>query len=713
MVSEEITLQNVRNRVLNISLVVSSFACFPALLGSIARVRDIGWQPVMTWQVLVALMLWCLTIWRHVIPFQTRTLLLLCSLFFLGVIVFWSFGLIGGAIWFFCSTNVLASILFGSRWGWITSGATVLAMSATSFAIINGYIEYPFDMNAFAASPSTLLSTVLTAALFLSALTVCLGTFHMSLIEIIKRSNTQATKLATEVEERKNAETKTRESENRFRKIIENITDVYFETDFVGTIVYCSPSCVDLSGYTQKELIGKNATMLYKDPQDRQLLLDAIQQKGVARNLELVFKKKNGESYDVSFNANLFLDENKNPVGMHGTIREITTMKRIKEQMERAKKMEAIGLMAGGVAHDLNNILSGVVSYPDLLLLKVPEDSELRAPLETIRESGKRAALVVADLLTVAKSSASTRESCDLHSLIMEYLNSPEHAKTRELYPQITYRQNFLPTNPTLNCSPVHIKKCIMNLLNNAAEAIPADGTILLSTSNYSADDTFSVAHNVRRGEYVVLSILDTGAGISDHDLEHIFEPFYSRKIMGRSGTGLGLAIVWNTVKEHGGTILIESNPAGTRFDLYFPSLTQSKGLPLHQDDPETTLQGKDEHILIVDDEVNLREIAVSILTEHGYHAVAVSSGEKAIDYLLENSVHLVVLDMLMDPGMDGRTTYEKILTLSANQKAIVASGFSESLDVKAMFKLGVGGFISKPYSVEQLCQAVRKELDR
>ncbi len=513
------------------------------------------------------------------------------------------------------------------------------------------------------------------------------------------------------VEDRQNVEQAKEESEERFRRILENITDVYFETSLDGSVFYCSPSCLEFSGYSQKELIGKNSGILYNDPNDRKLLLTPLQKKGKVRNLELLFLKKNGDLYDVSLSAELAFDKEGNPSKIKGTIRDVTSINKAKEQLQRSKKMEVIGLMAGGVAHDLNNILSGIIGYPELLLQTLPEDSDLRKPIEAIHESGQRAATVVADLLTVARGAASVREAHNLNALIEEYLHSPECKNLRVLHPTITCHSQFNATHPTIFCSSVHVKKCLMNLVINAAEAMADNGSVTVSTHNKSVDDAISLKHGIKAGEYVVLSVRDTGPGISDIDLTHIFEPFYTKKTMGRSGTGLGLAVVWNTMEDHDGKVLVESNNKGTDFHLYFPlSLDEECVQP--EDDKTVAVTNNTAHILVVDDEPQLRDIASQMLQSFGYTVDSVSSGELAVEFVKEGPVDLIVLDMLMEPGMNGCQTYEEILKLYPNQKAIVASGFSESDDVKATLKRGAGGFIKKPYSMAKLGQVVEEALN-
>lgn len=380
-------------------------------------------------------------------------------------------------------------------------------------------------------------------------------------------------------------------------------------------------------------------------------------------------------------------------------------------QLRKSQKMEAIGTLAGGVAHDLNNILSGVVSYPELLLMDVPEGSPLRQPLLTIQESGQKAAAIVQDLLTLARRGVSVTEVMSLNLLIDQYLNSPENHKILEYHPGVKIVTDLQANIFNILGSPVHLSKTIMNLVSNAAEAMPSGGAIHITTENQYIDHAIKGYDTVEEGDYVKLTVSDSGVGISPGDIDRVFEPFYTKKTMGRSGTGLGMAVVWGTVKDLNGYIDVQSELGeGTAFSLYFP-ITRKK---LPEEKPEILTDkymGKGESILIVDDVKRQREIASSILNKLGYSVLSVPSGEEAVMYLQENSADLLVLDMIMNPGIDGLETYKKILKFHPGQKAIIASGFSESEQVKEAQKIGAGSYLKKPYSFEKIGLAVKAEL--
>lgn len=382
-------------------------------------------------------------------------------------------------------------------------------------------------------------------------------------------------------------------------------------------------------------------------------------------------------------------------------------------RLQRAQKMEAIGLMAGGIAHDLNNILSAIVGYPDLLLLQLAPDSQLRKPIKAIKGAGERAATVVADLLTVARGVASARTPADLNGLVKEYLDSPEFLQLQSSYPTVVFNTDLGNGVPVIECSPVHVLKCIMNLAVNGAEALTTSGTVSISTMAFRPDKRWKRQQGLDTPLFALLTISDDGTGISASDIDHIFEPFYTKKEMGkRSGSGLGLSVVWNTMKEHGGTVLVESSRKGTSFSLYFPAsekqIIDSEAVSLLQN-----ARGTGEVILIVDDEPQQCELAVKMVEHLGYVAFCAGSGEEAVAYLKKNDADLLLLDMLMEPGISGRETFQRIKQFKPGQRAIIVSGFSENEDVQATIEMGAGGFVKKPYSLTILAKAIHGELGR
>jgi len=312
----------------------------------------------------------------------------------------------------------------------------------------------------------------------------------------------------------------------------------------------------------------------------------------------------------------------------------------------------------------------------------------------------------------VARGAAITKEPLNLNDLVSDYFHSPEFKKLKQFHPAVTFKTNLDSDLLNVNGSPVHIRKAIMNLVSNASEAIEDSGRVTLSTLNRYIDKPLRGYDNVNIGEYVFVSVSDDGSGVSPDDLERIFEPFYTKKVMGRSGTGLGLAVVWNVVQDHKGYIDVATDENGTRFELYFP-ITRKK---ISGKDLAVTIKdlaGDGETILVVDDVESQRHISCKILDTLGYRTKAVSSGEEAVEYLEDNSVDLLLLDMIMNPGINGRQTYERVIRIHPNQKAIIISGFTETDDVKGAQKLGAGTYLKKPVTLEKIGLAVKQELGK
>ncbi len=529
-------------------------------------------------------------------------------------------------------------------------------------------------------------------------------------------------KLITEIKERKEADKALKESEEKYRELANSLPQIVFETDIKGKITFSNRNTAELFGYSGKDIeAGMHINTILpslkndKSPQINQKILEGNTLDGV----ECIAKRKDGSTFPVSVHSNPVKKENM-VIGIRGIIIDLSHQKKAEEEqkklesrLQRAQKMEALGTLAGGVAHDLNNILSGIVGYPDLILMQLPEDSPLRKPILTMQGSGNKAAAIVQDLLTLTRRGVLVEEIVNLNDIVTQYLYSPEYKKMMSFHDYVRVETEL--DNELLNItgSPVHLMKTVMNIVTNAVEAISKEGRVLISTKNIYLDSPLKGYDEVDKGDYAVLSISDNGSGISAPDLERIFEPFFTKKVMGKSGTGLGMTVVWGTVKDHKGYIDVKSTEGeGSTFVLYFP-ITRSGKKRVEVPEEELTLMSGKESVLIVDDVKEQREIAEAMLSQIGYSVTTVSSGEEAIEYLKNNSADLLILDMIMDPGMDGLETYKKILEINPDQKAIIASGYSETERVRETQILGAGIYLKKPYTYKALGRAVRAELDR
>jgi len=501
---------------------------------------------------------------------------------------------------------------------------------------------------------------------------------------------------------------------NHFQIILGKISEGVLEVTSGGRIVYANATALSIIEVPVERLLGSHFIDLFADD-NRHRISELMKPSGDKSQIAT-------EEFPLHLNGHQvtlqFLPIDEYAATSLVILNDITKRlqaeeekKKLEGQLQRAQKMEAIGTLAGGVAHDLNNILGGLVSYPELLLLQLPEDSPLRKPIQTIQKSGEKAAAVVQDLLTLARRGVVVTEVVNLNDAIADYLKSPEHEKLQTYHPGVHIETHLKKDTLNILGSSTHLSLTVMNLVSNAAEAMPEGGKLTLSTENRYIDRPISGHDDVKEGDYVVLTISDTGTGIPPGDMEKIFEPFYTKKKMGRSGTGLGMAVVWGTVRDHNGYIDLQSTEGkGTTFTLYFP-VTREK-LPEDKSSlPIESYRGNGESILIVDDVEEQRDTASGMLKELGYSVVSVSSGEEAVEYLKTNKVDLLLLDMIMDPGMDGLDTYKKILEIHPGQKAIIASGFSETDCVTEVQSLGAGAYIRKPFFLEKIGLAVNEEL--
>ncbi len=482
-------------------------------------------------------------------------------------------------------------------------------------------------------------------------------------------------------------------------------------------IIEANSQFLQMFGYTRAELFQGIRLDNIFSPTSREIAWKFIAQE-ITGSFELSGMKKDRTEFFVEIKSRPITYLNK-PRRVC-VIRDISERVKAEEEklglqkkLAKANKLSALGLMAGSVAHDLNNILSGIVSYPDLLLTQMSETDKYYAQIKKIQEAGKRAAAVVSDLVTIARNGASPKTIENLNEIILDHLNSLEHLERLADFPNTIIQTSLHKNLYNTSCSSQHLHKILLNLIGNSLEVVEGQGIIQITTENCKFTHPLATSKKEPKNhDYVKLTVSDNGPGIKPEDIEYIFDPFYTTKVMGKSGTGLGLSIVWNIIQDHKGWVEIKDNKPGAVFEIYLPA-THEVISPLNDEGSIDSLQGDGETILLIDDQQEQNELMEKVLHKMGYTPYSVLSGEEGIAFLKKQQVDLVLLDMMMGDGLNGRQTFERILKINSHQKAIVISGYAKSDEITKIRKLGVTEFIEKPVTIAKIGLAVKKSLSQ
>ncbi len=521
-----------------------------------------------------------------------------------------------------------------------------------------------------------------------------------------------------DITELKRAEELLKRSERRYRSLVETITEGMAIVDFDENILFANSAACKIFGYTLEELIGINLRQIILPEDFNKILAETGKRKnGITSKYEFSIRRRDNQIRHLYISVTPYQDTYGNVEGAIGLFSDVTERKiekeerqKLKDQLERAQRMESLAILAGGVAHDLNNILGPLVAYPEMILMKLPPDSPARKQIAMLGKSAREAADVIQDLLTLARRGRYEMKPTDINEVIESYLESANLAELKSRNPNILLETALDRDIGCISGSTPHLLKVIMNLVINAFDAMTSGGKLTIKTGQARLDKLYGGLSTIEKGDYIIVRVRDTGIGIEEKNLKYIFEPYYSKKEMGSSGSGLGLSVVYGIVKDHRGYYDVNSTVGvGTEFILYFPLCTTQ--VERHHDAQDTI--GGTETILVIDDVAEQREIARELLSSLGYAVTTVNNGREAIKYLSKHSVDIIILDMIMEKDFDGLDTYGSILKYHPSQKAVIVSGFSATERVSQTMELGAGQYIKKPYTLKQLGLAIRKELDK
>ena len=510
-------------------------------------------------------------------------------------------------------------------------------------------------------------------------------------------------------------------NEKRLDAILDTAINAIVVIDKKGIIESFNKAAAKIFGYSEEEVLGENVKILMPEPDKSKhdSYIENYHRTGVAKVIdtgrEVVGQRKNKETFPMKLSlTHLILDTGVIYTGLIEDLTEYNLAElekeELQERLKQSERMESLGLLAGGVAHDLNNIIGPIMAYPDLIRMDYAEGKPIDKDLDTIIHSAQRAADVIADLLALTRRGKYNMDSLNLNDLVNEYLSSAEYDATKRFHPEVSQLTHLSKNELLFSGSITHLYKVIMNLINNGCESMADGGVLSISTSHVSVTDGELSDKHIPAGSYQLLTIEDQGEGISEQNLSKIFDPFFTTKLKtGKSGTGLGLSVVYNVIKDHGAHIDVESSLGiGTKFSIYFPETTDKKETAKKD---KQMIKGSGS-VLVVDDRKEQRDIATRILTTLGYEVESVESGKEAISYLKKSKPDLIWLDMVFEDEMDGLDVYRKIIKTNPNQKTIIVSGYSESGRMSKAMELGVDGFIQKPYKIHEIGEKIQEVLD-
>ena len=521
----------------------------------------------------------------------------------------------------------------------------------------------------------------------------------------LKETTTSIVELNKEINERKRAEEALRASEEKYRTILESIEDGYFEVDIAGNFTFFNDSLCEMFRYSKDELMGMNNRQ-YTDEESAKKLyqtFNTVYTTGKSdKGFDWEIIRKDGTKIVVEASISLRSDAGGEPIGFRGIVRDIFEKKRLESQLQQAQKMEAIATLAGGVAHEFNNTLMGIMGNIELLKMNFSEDGGIDKHLESMKSAGHRMSRLTDQLLAYAEGGKYQPKNLRLDDFVIQTLPILQH----DLSPQVRVETHFQKDISHINADNAQMQMVLSALLANANEAIEDKGIIRITAENKDLDEDFTKQHpGLQPGSYVCLTIEDDGEGMDEEIKDGIFEPFFTTKFQGR---GMGMAAVHGIVKNHDGWIYVDSELGkGTTVRIYFPAVEVEIEKPK---EAKAEIAAGSGTILMIEDEEVVVEVTQAMLEMLGYRVMVAKTGKDAIHITetVDGQIDLALLDIKL-PDIDGRKLYPLIMKARSNLKVIVCSGYSIDGPAREILDAGAQDFIQKPFSIAKLSEKLKK----
>jgi two-component system, cell cycle sensor histidine kinase and response regulator CckA len=514
--------------------------------------------------------------------------------------------------------------------------------------------------------------------------------------------------LARDITKRKEAEEALRISEARFRDLAELLPETVYETDLKGRITFVNKSGLERFGYSGQDICNGLNVLDVVSRDERQMLLENIDKllKGEKTGLkEYLVVRKNGTTFPVFAHSAPILGDGK-PLGFRGFLVDISEKKNLEEQLLHAQRMESIGTLAGGVAHDFNNLLTGIQGNVSIMMMEIDKGGPLhKKRLENMERCVKRGTDLTRQLLGFARGGKYEVKVTDLSDFIRKSTDMFIRAR-KEIRLHLQGGKGIWP----VDVDQGQMEQVLLNLYLNAWQAMPGGGDLYVGLENVDLGDDSAKPYELSSGRYVKVSVRDTGIGMDDAVKARIFDPFFTTKDRA-SGTGLGLASVYGIVKNHGGSIHVESKAGfGTEFMIFMPASSKDVEHEVAVGDEVEKGTGC---ILLVDDEEMILDVGCEMLSELGYRVVKARGGKEGLVQFqrLIPVVDLVILDMIM-PDMSGMEVFERLKEIYPGVRVLLSSGYSLEGQAKEIMERGCRGFIQKPFSLQDLSKKIREVID-
>jgi PAS domain S-box-containing protein len=503
-----------------------------------------------------------------------------------------------------------------------------------------------------------------------------------------------------------------KKSEREYADLYEQSPDMYHTVNCIGIIVSCNLKESQVLGIPKSEIIGQPALELYPPDQHDRLranLKRIFEQGQELQGVEERLQRRDGSLIDVSVSSSIVRDAEGRPSLARIVLRDITEKKKMEAKLLQVQKIDSIGNLAGGIAHDFNNILTAILGSASIMKRKVKDDPRWLKYVDLIETTSRRGAAITRQLLTFARKANPHVHPVDVNQVIEQTIRLFEATTPRTVHVKTALCADAV----VVNADEGQLQQAVLNLCLNARDAMPNGGILVITSRPVTVDpDRAKQFPEEAAGEYVMISVADSGVGIPQETLGRIYEPFFTTKEQGK-GTGLGLSVVYGVIRSHNGHITVNSEVnSGTIFTIYLPRIMNGRP-PRNQASSQRDVVGGNERILLVEDEISIGEVGSDMLTDLGYSVETAANGREAVRKIADAAkpFDLIILDMNM-PRMGGRETFLHVREMFPDQKILVCSGYHATMLDDGKFASMVDGFLQKPYEIAEIAERIRTILD-